>query len=122
MSVIVRGMDMPKNCSDCPLNYDQMSCSVTGTGWWSDTMVLMDFDSCKERLHNCPLIDIPTPHGRLGDLNALWDRMSKYSDNEGAKMPYGDNDFMIHRDSACELIEDAPTVIEAEAEGKICNY
>ena len=122
MSVIVRGMNMPKNCSDCPLNYDQMSCSVTGTGWWSDTMVLMDFDSCKERLHNCPLIDIPTPHGRLGDLNALWDRMSKYSDNEGAKMPYGDNDFMIHRDSACELIEDAPTVIEAEAEEKICNY
>lgn len=112
MSVIVRGMNMPKNCSDCPLNYDQMSCSVTGTGWWSDTMVLMDFDSCKERLHNCPLIDIPTPHGRLGDLNALWDRMSKYSDNEGAKMPFGDNDFMIHRDSACELIEDAPTVIE----------
>ena len=31
-------------------------------------------------------------------------------------MPFGDNDFMIHRDSACELIEDAPTVIEAEGE------
>ena len=62
----------------------------------------------------CPLIEVPTPHGRLGDLDELWDRMYKYSDNEGAKMPFGDNDFMIHRDSACELIEDAPTVIEAE--------
>ena len=61
----------------------------------------------------CPLIEVP-PHGRLGDLDALWDRMYKYIDNEGAKMPFGDNDFMIHRDSACELIEDAPTVIEAE--------
>ena len=57
---------------------------------------------------------VPTPHGRLGDLDALWDRMYKYIDNEGAKMPFGDNDFMIHKDSACELIEDAPTVIEAE--------
>lgn len=60
----------------------------------------------------CPLVEIPTPHGRLGDLDKLWDRMYNYSDNEGAKMPYGDNDFMIHKDSACELIEDAPTIIE----------
>lgn len=59
----------------------------------------------------CPLIEIP-PHGRLGDLDKLWDRMYNYIDNEGAKMPFGDNDFMIHRDSACELIEDAPTVIK----------
>ena len=61
----------------------------------------------------CPLIELP-PHGRLIDADKLWDKMYKYSDNEGAKMPFGDNDFMIHRDSACELIEDAPTVIEAE--------
>ena len=62
----------------------------------------------------CPLIEIESPHGRLGDLDELWDRMYNYIDNEGAKMPFGDNDFMIHKDSACELIEDAPTVIEAE--------
>ena len=55
--VIVRGMEMPTNCSDCPLNYDQMMCIVTGTRWWSDTMVLMGFDSDKERLHDCPLIE-----------------------------------------------------------------
>ena len=74
-------------------------------------MVLMGFDSDKDRLYDCPLVELP-PHGRLGDLDKLWDRMYNYIDNEGAKMPFGDNDFMIHRDSACELIEDAPTVIE----------
>lgn len=102
MSVIVRGMDMPKNCSDCPLNYDQMSCSVTGTGWWSDTMVLMDFDSCKERLHNCPLIDIPTPHGRLIDADKLnvYDISPTY-------------DFYVMGVTE-EDIELADTVIEAE--------
>ena len=56
-AVTVRGMEMPTNCNDCPLNYDQMSCIVTGTRWWSDTMVLMGFDSDKERLHDCPLIE-----------------------------------------------------------------
>ena len=65
MSVIVKGMEMPKNCKDCPLNYDQMACAVTGTRWWSDRIMLMDFDSEKERLYDCPLVEIPTPHGRL---------------------------------------------------------
>lgn len=60
MSIIVKGMEMPKNCSDCPLNYDQMACDVTGTGWWSDTMVLMDFDSDRERLYDCPLMEVET--------------------------------------------------------------
>lgn len=50
MSVIIKGMEMPKCCMDCTLNYDQMSCSVTGTGWWSDSMMLMDFDSAKREV------------------------------------------------------------------------
>ena len=53
-------MEMPKNCQDCPLNYDQMACIVTGTRWWSDRMMLMDFDSEKERLYDCPLIEVET--------------------------------------------------------------
>ena len=47
---------------------------------------------------------------RLIDADALWEKMYKYSDNEGAKMPYGDDDSLIHRDSACFLIEEAPTI------------
>lgn len=47
---------------------------------------------------------------RLIDADVLLEEMYKYSDNEGAKMPYGDNDSLIHRDSACFLIENAPTI------------
>lgn len=95
-SVLIKNMEMPERCGQCFLRVG----------------------NCKQRIYmeqrpkNCPLVEIPTPHGRLGDLDKLWDRMYNYIDNEGAKMPFGDNDFMIHRDSACELIEDAPTVIE----------
>ena len=67
MSVLINGMEMPTNCADCPLNYDQMACAVTWTRWWSDSMVIMNFDSDKERMPNCPLIEVPTPHGRLID-------------------------------------------------------
>ena len=55
MSVLINSMDIPKSCSDCPLNYDEISCVVTGTRWWSDTMVLLNFDYTKERLYDCPL-------------------------------------------------------------------
>ena len=44
-------MEMPKSCADCPLLYDQMSCSATGVGIdWNN------YD--KERLSNCPLKEV----------------------------------------------------------------
>jgi hypothetical protein len=60
MSVIIKDMEIPKSCGDCPLNHDEMSCVVTGTRWWSDTMVLLNFDYTKERLYDCPLSEVPS--------------------------------------------------------------
>lgn len=57
MSVLIRNIGIPSCCSDCLLNYDQMSCVVTGTRWWSDTMMLLNFDPDKERLYDCPLVE-----------------------------------------------------------------
>ena len=104
MSIIIKGMEMPKNCSDCLLNYDQMMCIVTGTRWWSDTMVLMDFDSAKERLHDCPLVELP-PHGRLGDLDKL---MTEFMDSDLDHLQRDDWREVI------QIVADAPIVIEAE--------
>ena len=103
MSILIKGMEMPKNCSGCPLNYDQMMCIVTGTRWWSDTMVLMDFDSDKERLSDCPLVEIPTPHGRLIDADKI-EYEKLYIDDAGKSYE------MVGKDD----IDDAETVIEAE--------
>ena len=116
MSVIVKGMEMPKNCSDCSLNYDQMACKVTGTRWWSDTMVLMNFDSDKERLHDCPLIELP-PHGRLIDKDKL--RHDLFVNFNGERIPFYDCDNfptkIAYRDLHSILAEQK-TIIEAEGE------
>ncbi len=101
MSMLIIGVNPPKSCYTCDW-YNKVECPVNDGRYYYRV----------QRHPNCPLAEIKEPHGRLGDLNKLWDRMYNYIDNEGAKMPFGDNDFMIHRDSACELIEDAPTVIE----------
>ena len=106
MSILIKKIEMPKGCWACPFAVGKYyECLFTKKSYnWGLTT----------RPSDCPLVEVPTPHGRLGDLDKLWDRMYNYIDNEGAKMPFGDNDFMIHRDSACELVEDAHTIIEAE--------
>ena len=100
MSVLIKGMEMPTNCADCPLNYDQMACAVTWTRWWSDSMVIMNFDSDKERMPNCPLIEVPTPHGRLIDA----DKLANETFYGATSAPY-----ITYR-----KFVNAPTVIEAE--------
>ena len=100
MSVLIKNMEMPTNCADCPLNYDQMACAVTWTRWWSDSMVIMNFDSDKERMPNCPLIEIPTPHGRLIDADELANK-TFYGATSAPYITY-------------KKFVDAPTVIEAE--------
>lgn len=115
MSVLIKGMEMPKCCMDCTLNYDQMSCSVTGTGWWSDSMMLMDFDSAKERLYDCPLIEVPTPHGELVDRGGLIDI---YADRltAVAERYSPDSSECGILSGAMKLLAIQPTVIEAEGE------
>lgn len=86
MSVLIKGMQMPKNCSDCPLNYDMMSCVITGTRWWSDTMVLMNFDYQESRLYDCPLVELPEHHGDLVDVNEI--RWDDHYDSDGNLSKY----------------------------------
>lgn len=61
MSVVIKGFDMPISCERCPLCYDYLHCSINN--------YLQMF--LYNRHPNCPLIEIPTPHGRLIDADAL---------------------------------------------------
>ena len=65
MSVIVKNMEMPKNCKSCPLRY-----SSTGYAWCDITgaSLALEIDM---RDYTCPLVEIPTPHGRLIDAEKL---------------------------------------------------
>ena len=55
---------MPKTCEACPCNDDNWRCGATGE--------YFDYDDMYERRRaDCPLIEIPTPHGRLIDADKL---------------------------------------------------
>lgn len=105
MGVYIKGMRMPENCEKCMMR-DGLYCMASD-------YKRISYGAMHRREEWCPLVDLGK-HGRLIDADELWNKMSNYTDNEGAKFPFGDDDSIIHRDSACFMIECADTIIEAE--------
>ena len=91
MSVIVKSMEMPKNCKECALYIDG---ACYGKGY-RDYRSIMD----TAKPDDCPLIELP-PHGRLADLDKMIN-------------DFWDCDSMIIGNYELEKIK---TVIEAEGE------
>ena len=70
MSVIVRGMDLPTNCAECRL-CDTCECLRDFRTYEEVLDAVEDGDLTRDQ--NCPLVEIPTPHGRLVDLDKMVD-------------------------------------------------
>ena len=68
MSILIKGMEMPKCCAECEWHeyysgdYNWVhACRRTGT---------MPIENAEtERANDCPLIEVPTSHGRLIDAD-----------------------------------------------------
>lgn len=68
MSVLIKGMEMPKNCSTCPcFQYNMFDDDIDGYCKMLKTKIT---DSDKH-YPNCQLVEIKTPHGRLIDADVL---------------------------------------------------
>lgn len=94
-SVLIKGMEMPKSCDVCEYCNDDYICN----NFVADCYGLDVSDYVRCRHDDCPLVEVPTPHGRLIDADALTGEQYK----EG-------NLMVVEMDA----IEDAPTIIEAE--------
>lgn len=64
MSILVKGMEKPKDCGVCPFELDgfpdewEMHCKLLGrqVGY---------FGKKERKPEDCPIVEVPTPHGRL---------------------------------------------------------
>ena len=85
MSILIKGMNIPKDCIECMriMLWNVFECDVS------------DVEE-GQRLSSCPLVDVPTPHGRLIDADELLEHKT-------------DHDMI-----STHLIYNAPTVIESE--------
>ena len=105
MSTVIKGLSMPKNCLLCP-------CCVgegIGAGRQHYCQAIDDEPCVSEtyRPKNCPLIEIPTPHGRLIDADELKKNMRNY-------YPSIDHLCCSQHVVTKRDIDCAPTIIEAE--------
>lgn len=91
MSILIKGMNMPKNCAECPCEHYE--CMLLE----KDAEDIMPYFTGDKRHPDCPLIELP-PHGRLVDADAL------LASNFGGE-PFKS---VIRR-----ILMQAPTIIEA---------
>ena len=110
MSVLIKGMEMPKSCSVCPmLEGDRMDGLCHAASKWLDDdehwtwYVYPEGDVDDSKPCNCPLVEVP-PHGRLIDVNALYVTAIDITD-----LPVGEC-LMVYLK---EDIDNAPTIIES---------
>ena len=105
MSVLIKGMEMPKNCYQCRM---VDSCQYLWKPYdlddYSDLQNMIEEGFT--RADNCPLVEVP-PHGRLIDADAL---LSQYNDNIWTAW----TDYAKGLRDVVKNIEDAPTIIPAE--------
>lgn len=111
MGVYVRGIEMPTRCKVCSFcgfggrTGELNVCMFTGEG--QPTL-------SQERMSRCPLAEIP-PHGRLGDLDALIEKViAKYLEHERkGELVFAAAEI---KQDIIDLISDAPTIIPADEE------
>lgn len=96
MDILIKGMDMPCMCCLCPCHDWDMETNRYYCQALKDEPRIIDENT---RRNDCPLVEVPTPHGRLIDADALslWDiDVANYPSN---------------------YIKNAPTIIDAEEQG-----
>jgi len=63
--ILIKGMEMPKTCDECLL------CEELATESFDYCRLLKADTDRGVRRSDCPLVELPTPHGRLGDLDRI---------------------------------------------------
>ena len=102
MSILIKGMEMPKDCRECPLEQYYMNCGETRcraeNKILAENFKAIPFDG---RPDFCPLVEVPAPHGDLIDADALIKSFNEMEQTQIIKL-------------IKSLIDLQPTVIEAE--------
>ena len=114
MSVIVKGMDMPTKCLDCPfmIGRDDDDCILQ-----SDE-ANAGFESWDDMKANCPLIPLPSEHGELIDRDALYFAIVDAGQaNKGKRYRVGDF-WELNGAEIREVINSMPTIVDAERSGE----
>lgn len=67
MSILIKGMEMPKTCEECTFGYEEdvawMACIPQGVSVRKESVQGI----CDP---HCPIVEVPAPHGDLIDIDS----------------------------------------------------
>ena len=109
MSVIVKGMKMPNSCFSCE-GCDGNKQYGYYCGLTQDAKDLEVINPSTQKPDWCPLVEVPTPHGRLIDEKELYNKIEREFDGCCVYdvAPYeAVNDFE-------EIVDQCKTIIQEE--------
>lgn len=119
MGVLIRGMEMPKNCDECNIS-DIRLCKL-----W----MRMTISQRVEGKHpNCPLVEVPEEFGDLIDKEKLYERTAEWESqalNQVQKLMHRDDEegkaewrrwsaILNERTAFKHDVTDAPVVIKGD--------
>lgn len=99
MSVVIRGMKMPKDCTECRFAFDGRCFA----NWGRKSKI--------DVTNYCPLIELHAEHGRLIDVDELAKEIQSL---QKYRFSIEDPEIFVSRKAVMQAISDNPTVIEAE--------
>lgn len=126
MSILIKGMEMPKNCGECSFLQESVwrgkmfPCVCVAGGF----VVKPSETDLKDGL--CPLVELPEKHGRLIDADELIEDLKHDVAIDQDSLDYEElteiNRRLIQDDkdvkqNAIDLLEHTSCIIEAEDEG-----
>lgn len=116
MSILIRGMKMPKDCLECELYggiYSFSGCNVASLG----IPKRYNYDP-HIRPEWCPLVKLPERHGDLIDKDALVTEMINGIRAGNLEDGYEEYQNINNMDDCVKCVKYADVVIEAEERGE----
>ena len=107
MSVLIKGMEMPKNCDECRIMVFEDTNCVPELFCGFPIVFKAHPQGVGHRPDYCPLVEVP-PHGRLIDADALKEKMKIVTRTAIQEI--------VEYDINAYKVDDAPTIIESEGE------
>ena len=103
MAVLIKGMEMPRSCFNC--KFPRACQAITRR---IDEMDRSEWFPQDRRHSDCPLVEVPEPHGRLIDADVLAD---SFEPSDFWNPDAEDNCF-----AAVSIVHSAHTIIPASVE------
>ena len=112
MGVYINGMELPKSCDECRIMIFEDTNCVPELFCGCPIVFKAHPQGVGHRPDYCPLVEVPTPHGRLIDADAILGKINAIISAHPDEADLYEQDAVIVRD----WLRSEPTIIESEGE------